>query len=446
MTAGRAASIAILATLLLIVVAFALTWRPAIGPSEPQPRSSFDPALIAKGAQLAAIGDCNACHTAPNGKTYAGGRALQTPFGTIYGTNITPDPYTGIGNWSEEAFVRAMQRGIDRAGRHLYPAFPYEHFTQVAGDDLRALYAYVMTREPVRAETPANRLPFPFNIRPLLAGWKLLYLDHAAFRPDSEQTTEWNRGAYLVQGLAHCGACHTPRTTLGAENQRNRFDGGEIEGWHAPALNASSPAPAPWSAERLYNYLRTGSDPAHGTTSGPMVPVVHNLSGAPEEDVRAIATYVASFTLQVPAERQKKGEALVAHTQADAMTAPAARQPANGVQDRGASTYAGACAVCHEVPRDPTYSGAALDLRLSSAVSAPTPRNFLNFVLLGVAPGAGERGRWMPGFAGVFTDEQLVTLANYVRQTYGGGGQPWQHVGDEVSKARRSAAKSYAQR
>jgi mono/diheme cytochrome c family protein len=264
MKARRALPAIFVVSLLLLAIAYALTWRPSIDAVEPPPRSNFDAKLIATGAQLATIGDCNACHTAPGGKTYAGGRALETPFGTIYGTNITPDPYTGIGNWSQQAFVRAMREGVDREGNHLYPAFPYNHFTIVSDDDLAALYAYVMTREPVRVQTPANELRFPFNVRALVAGWKLLFLDRAAFESSAQQSAEWNRGAYLVQGLAHCGACHTPRNRMGAEKKDALFAGGEIEGWHAPALDASAPAPVPWTAERLYTYLRTGSEEAHG--------------------------------------------------------------------------------------------------------------------------------------------------------------------------------------
>jgi mono/diheme cytochrome c family protein len=440
MRARRTATVVILVLLVLVVIAYALTWRPSIDAIDPPARSRFDAKLIAKGAALAAIGDCNACHTASGGKTYAGGRAIETPFGKIYGTNITPDPYTGIGNWSEAAFVRAMREGVDRSGHHLYPAFPYNHFTRVSDDDLSALYAYVMTRDPVRVQVPANQLVFPFSVRPLIAGWKLLYLDRAAFESNTQQSNEWNRGAYLVQGLAHCGACHTPRNRLGAEKKDALYAGGEIEDWHAPALNASSPAPAPWTAERLYTYLRTGSDDAHGSTTGPMAPVVHNLSTVPDAEVRAIATYIASYTKQTPAERQTRAQDLIARAQSGAPLP--ASQSGN---DAGAQIYRGACSVCHDTPRDPTTSGAALSLTLSSAIAAPTPRNALNFILHGMAPDEGARGRWMPGYAGILTDDQLVALLNYLRQN-AAGAQPWNDVADEVKKARRGSPESYAKR
>src|SRR5688572_16502185 len=203
------ASRLLLAFLLILLIAITLfvafSWRGEIAPGETPARASFDTALINRGASLAAIGDCVACHTAPGGKAYAGGYPLKTPFGTIHGTNITPDPETGIGRWSETAFLRAMREGVDREGRHLYPAFPYDHFTLLSDDELKALYAFVMTREPVRAETPANDVVFPLNARMLLAGWKLLFFNQRAYQPEPAQGNDWNRGAYLVQGLGHCG-------------------------------------------------------------------------------------------------------------------------------------------------------------------------------------------------------------------------------------------------
>jgi mono/diheme cytochrome c family protein len=218
---------------------------------------------------------------------------LKTPFGTVYGTNITPDPETGIGSWSEEAFARAMGEGVDREGHHLYPGFPYDHFTRVTADDNRALYAYLMTREPVRAEAPVNDLPWPLQFRPLLAGWKLLFLDKGEFQPDPARSPKWNRGAYLAEGVAHCGACHTPRNALGARETSAKFTGGESEGWHAPALNEASTAPVPWDQQSLYAYLRTGVSENHALAAGPMAPVIRNLHSVPDDDIRALVTYIA---------------------------------------------------------------------------------------------------------------------------------------------------------
>jgi mono/diheme cytochrome c family protein len=241
-----------------------LSREPAIDPVDSDRKVDFDSSLIQQGANLAALGDCSTCHTAPSGEAFAGGFPLPTPFGTIYSTNITPDPETGIGRWSEAAFQRAMRRGVDRDGRHLYPAFPYDHFTLVSDEDNKALYAFLMTRQPVRAPARANKLPFPLNIRPVLAGWKLLFLRDGPFKPDPAHDSVWNRGAYLAQGIGHCGACHTPRNFLGAEKTGQFFTGGEAEGWHAFAINAATYSPIPWNAASLKVYLRQGWHVLHG--------------------------------------------------------------------------------------------------------------------------------------------------------------------------------------
>src|SRR6188472_777689 len=193
-----------LVLIFLIAGGFAVAWKPAIDPIAPPQPAAFDEALVRRGAELAAIGNCITCHTAAGGSALAGGRALPTPFGTIYSSNITPDPDTGIGRWSEAAFQRAMREGVDRAGHHLYPAFPYNHFTLVTEGDNKALYAYLMTRDVVTAKIPENTLRFPYNLRIALAGWKLLFLRKGPFEPNRSQSEAWNRGAYLVEGLGHC--------------------------------------------------------------------------------------------------------------------------------------------------------------------------------------------------------------------------------------------------
>ncbi len=420
----------------------ACTTLSVLAPIVPPPKSSFDPAMVAKGAQLAAIGNCNVCHTAAGGKPYAGGRPLKTPFGTIYGTNITPDPDTGIGRWSDGAFLRAMREGVDREGRHLYPAFPYDHFTKVTDEDIKALYAFVMTRDPVRAETPPNDLSFPFNIRNLIGAWKVLYFERGVFRPDAAQSAEWNRGAYLVQGLGHCGACHTPRNFLGAEKKRNDLAGGEAEGWHGPALNAASPAPVPWTAEQLYKYLRTGLDDLHAIAAGPMEPVVRNLAAVPEQNVRAIATYVATLAGQLSAGRQKKTEDALLQTRRESAAYPridrADQKTAGGDRafQNGAAIYTGACADCHDQGRH-TSSGGALHLALGTAMTIPTSANLIRLTLEGIMPPDGEPGRWMPGFADALTDEQVKDLVIYIRAHFGRA-PPWPDVADELRKARQA--------
>jgi mono/diheme cytochrome c family protein len=400
----------------------ALAWRSELAPVEIPATASFDLALVGQGASLAAIGNCNVCHTQQGGEMFAGGLALPTPFGTIYSTNITPDPDTGIGRWSEEAFTRAMREGVDREGHHLYPAFPYDHFTKVTDGDNKALYAFLMTRKPVHAETPANKLPFPLNVRMVLAGWKLLFFKPGEYQPDTAQSAEWNRGAYLAEGLGHCGACHTPRNSLGAEKKDEVFAGGEAEGWTAYALNAATPAPVPWTAESLTHYLTTGWEEHHGVARGPMAPVTANMKSASPEDAKAIATYVASIMGKPAPERQASSERAL---QQAGQHPPGLRAQVAGSQtvpvsydakDAGAAIYATACSSCHDAGRPVPYGG--LPLHLSSAINGPTPMNPINVILYGLPAPEGERGPIMPGFAGTLTDEQVAQLLAYMRKTF----------------------------
>jgi mono/diheme cytochrome c family protein len=403
----------ILFAFLVIAVAAAAfvswAWHSEIPEARASAPASFDPAVVTRGGRLAAMGNCISCHTREDGRPYAGGRPLQTPFGTIYATNITPDPETGIGTWSEEAFLRAMREGVDRRGRHLYPAFPYDHFTKVTAGDLRAIYAFIMTREPVRAETPPNELPFPLNVRMTVAGWKLVFLRQGEIVPNRDKNATWNRGAYLVEGLGHCGACHTPRNWLGGEKRRQPFAGGQSEDWHAPALDAASPAPVAWTVEALTNYLRTGRDASHGAAAGPMAPVVENLARATDDDIRAIATYVASFSQPVPERKPSIRQAEDAGAEQQRGTVGQASDAANQTTE---SIYAGACGTCHD-------TGRALDLKLSTAVNAPDPRNLLHLILDGVKPLSTHPGVFMPGFADTLTDEQIAALAAHLRERFG---------------------------
>ncbi len=395
------------------------------GPIEPaasQRAASFDRALVLTGARLAAIGNCITCHTAPEGRAYAGGYPLHTPFGTVYGTNITPDAETGIGRWSEAEFVRAMREGLDRDGKHLYPAFPYEYFTRLSDDDLHALYAFVMTREPVRAMPSANRMLVP---RPAIALWKARYFKPERFHGDASGPALLNRGAYLVESLAHCSACHTPRGTLGAEKKDAYLAGGEVSGWHAPALDATSPSPVPWNPATLAAYLRTGLVDQHAISAGPMKPVVMNLSQVPEEDTRAIAEYIVSIDARTPREREGRAKA--------ALAAPVSRAADSG--DRairnGAAVYAGACGDCHD--RGRAAEGGALPLPLAIGLTLPTPRNLIHIIRGGIVPGPHDSLPWMPEFAGALTDDELADLLAYLRSLT--DKPPWRDVDAEVKRA-----------
>jgi mono/diheme cytochrome c family protein len=391
--------------------------------------AGVDRTLVAQGAVLATIGDCRGCHTAPGGKSYAGGRALTTPFGTVYGTNITPDPETGIGAWTRADFDRAMREGVDAAGRNLYPVFPYDHFRHLADADLAALYAFLMTREPVHARTPPYEVRFPFNLRPLISAWKALYLDDVPLPSDPARGTAWNRGAYLVAGLGHCGACHTPRNALGAEVRDQPLHGGEAEGWHAPALDAASPSPQPWTADSLEAYLRHGIAPRHAIAAGPMAPIPPSLAEVPQQDVRAMAVYLASLQ---PARRAQPGGTASVRAPSPANDADEAHDDPGNNGARGAAIYASTCAPCHDAGRAAWPEG-ALDMHDWIGAAIPTASNLVRIVVEGIEPPPGAHGRWMPAFRGTLTRDQLIALATYVRAAT--GHPPWADVAQRVDEA-----------
>lgn len=417
-------------------------WRSEIAPVAPPAPASFDPALVREGGKLAAVGNCIACHTVPGGKAFAGGLGVPTPFGTIYSTNITPDVETGIGRWSEAAFIRSMREGVDREGRHLYPAFPYDHFTLVTDEDNRALYAYLMTRAPVRATPPENDLPFPLNVRPVLGGWKALFLDEGPYRPDPARSARWNRGAYLAEGLGHCGACHTPRNALGAREQDQHWAGGMSEGWSAYAIDASSTAPIPWTEEAMAFYLRHGWHALHGVSRGPMAEVTGNLGQLPDADIEAIAAYTLDVMGEPSPARRAHAEAVRqrltmnrgAGQSSDTQTLPvAAGAEADG---RGAQVYAAACASCHDSGRPQPYGG--LSLHLSTAVHAPSPQNIINVTLFGLPPADGQASAVMPAYAGVLSNDDMVALLAYMRAAFSDQ-PPWDGLMEMVHDTRSGA-------
>jgi mono/diheme cytochrome c family protein len=411
---------------------------PAIDPIAPPDKASFPSDLVAAGETLAAVGDCVVCHTRESGgEEFAGGLPLPTPFGTIYSTNITPDPETGIGAWSEEAFARALREGVARDGGYLYPAFPYDHFTKVTDEDIHALYAYLMTREPVTATAPESELPFPLNIRLVMAGWNLLFLDKGVHQPDASKDEEWNRGAYLVEGLGHCGSCHSPRNFLGAEVTAARYSGGEAEFWHAPALNAASPAPAGWNADGLVNYLIDGFDDDHGVAAGPMTSVVEGVSALSEDDVYAIAAYLMSLMGEQPADKAEKARAFAAErefaaTAASGAAAPAPAAPDDTAEARGEATFARVCANCHR------SGGQTVPLALTSTVAGPDPRNVIHIVMNGIAPPSGASDKSMPRFGPTLSDEEIADLIAFVRSRF--TDKPaWSDVPARIREARALA-------
>jgi nicotinate dehydrogenase subunit B len=430
---GAIATVAALAAAIVGIATAALPWR-SIAPIARPDASVFSEATIGRGRQLAALGDCAVCHTELNGAVNAGGRPLETPFGTIYSTNITPDLETGIGAWSYPAFERAMREGIHRDGRQLYPAFPYTHFTKATDADLQALYAFLMAQAAVRADTPKTALAFPFNWRPLLAGWNALFNREGAFEADPKQSAVWNRGAYLVESFGHCSACHSPRNALGAEKANAYLAGGFSEGWEAPPLTSLSNAPIPWSEDELFAYLRSGESRLHGVAAGPMAPVVKELAALPDEDIRAMAVYLGSFNENAMSKPEQDSLAarLESLTRTRAVTASTI----------GARLYEGACAVCHQVGGPPLF-GSRPSLALNSNLHGAVPDNLIQVILHGIASPVSSDLGYMPGFKDSMTDDQLAELVSYLRQQFAPDKPAWTGVPAAVRRIRQGRGQGH---
>ncbi len=283
------------AMLACLLLAFASSAR--LSRAQTQPASPMQ-ALVAKGGYLARAGDCVACHTQPGGKLFAGGRAIVTPFGTLYSTNITPDPKNGIGNWTPDQFYRVMHDGVMPNGELLYPAMPFQAYTKVTRDDSDAIFAYLMSVPPVALPDKPDELRFPYSIRALVIGWRTLYFTPGAFKPDPTQSEQWSRGAYLVEGLGHCGMCHTPINALGGSSQAEAFQGGLIpeQGWYAPSLTSNREGGlGDWSLKDISDLLRVGAS-ARGAVYGPMAEVVYDsLQYLSQPDIEAMAVYLKSL-------------------------------------------------------------------------------------------------------------------------------------------------------
>ncbi|WP_454675511.1 c-type cytochrome [Achromobacter pestifer] len=430
---GMAAVAGIAAALWPIKPALPLTAGPDV--------SLYSLRAIERGRLVAAAGDCVACHTAPGGKTNAGGFALDTPFGTIYSTNITPDNETGIGRWSYPAFERAMRQGVHQDGRQLYPAFPYTAYAKLTDADMQALYGYLMSQPAVRAEPPKTQLAFPFSFRPLLAGWNALFHDATPFTPDPSRDAQWLRGAYLVQGAGHCAACHSPRNRLGAEKTGVHYlAGGEAEGWTAPALNQLATGAQAWTGDELFQYLRTGYSPRHGVAAGPMAPVIHGLAELPDSDVRAITTYLLDLPQASGASKAKPAAATQAAAPA-AQPAPAAVtiQSLQGRRANGERVYQNACAVCHEAGSGPTLFGVKPLLSSNTNLHAATPDNLIQVILNGIQTPANDDLGYMPGFKDSLDDRQIADLIGYLRERHAPEKEAWPDPTNTISKLREHA-------
>ncbi|MCJ9690394.1 molybdopterin-dependent oxidoreductase [Rhizobium sp. PRIMUS64] len=403
------------------IVTMASPWRSAIG-TIPRPDANvYSPATIERGRLAAAAGACNVCHVGDDGTPFAGGRRFDTPFGAVYATNITPDTESGIGAWSYPAFERAMREGVSRDGHHLYPAHPYTSFAGAEEADLQALYAYMMTQAPVAEEAPETKLKFPYSIRAMMAGWNALFLKAEPFKYVETRGAQWNRGAYLVETLGHCSACHTDRNVLGAEKSGSaRLSGGFADGWEAPALNAFAKGPVSWTADAFYDYLRTGHSRDHGSAAGPMAHVVEVMQPLPDNDIRAMATYLASLN-EAPADSKAQSEAAIAASEA-------AKAVAARVSPKGERLFNGACATCH------TGNSILSSLALNSNLHAATPDNLIQAILNGVeAPAilAQTTGREapevmsMPAFRQTLNESQIKDLADYLRARFAPDKPAW---------------------
>jgi mono/diheme cytochrome c family protein len=428
----RTISLLVLGLVLAAISAAALAMRhPGIDPIAAPDPAGLDPDLVDRGRLLATFGGCAGCHEPAPRQGLTGGVRLETPFGAIYSTNITPHPETGIGTWSEAAFRRAMREGVDRTGGYLYPAFPFDHYTEVSDEDIAAIYAFVMAEPPRAAPARASELDFPFSVRPLMAAWALLFHEPGPYRPDPDRDAIWNRGAYLVEGLGHCAACHSPRNALGARDRARDYAGGLAEGWLSPALDHTSPAPIAWTEDALVNYLYDGWDEDHGIAAGPMKDVITQTGAMPEDDVRAIAVYLLSLQ-----DRRRRGDEAAAAARAFATAvqfgaASPPPPPSEPALARGHAIFEQRCANCHR-------SGSqTVPLALATALAAPDPGNFIRVTLDGVTPGENAYFvRPMPGFP-MLGDDEVADLAAFSRSRFSNE-PPWTDVKERVSELRAS--------
>jgi mono/diheme cytochrome c family protein len=368
--------------------------------------------IVARGEYLAQAGDCVACHTAPGGKLFAGGRAMPTPFGTLYTSNVTPDRDTGIGKWTADQFYTMMHTGRSPDGGLLYPAMPFASYTKVTRADSDAIFAFMQSVPPVKLQNRPHDLKFPYNNRSLIIGWRTLFFTEGEFKPDSTKSDDWNRGAYLVQGLGHCTMCHTAINALGGSSESAAFEGGLIpmQNWYAPSLTSNKEAGlGDWSIKDISDYLRTGVS-NRGAVYGPMADVVYNsLQYLSDDDTRAMAVYL-------------KG--LAQGSSPDKPVPPLPSAESSLLLSLGKPIYDKQCASCHGVeglgkpPHYPLLAGNQ-SIQMSSAVNA------IRMVLNGGYP-PGTAGNpmpyGMPPFAQALSDDEIAAVVTYIRTSWGNRG------------------------
>ncbi len=394
------------------------------------PAASSDP-VLERGRYLARAGDCVSCHTAPGKPAFGGGLPMKTPFGTIVSTNITPDPEAGIGAYTEAEFARALREGVAKDGHHLYPAMPYPSFARVNDEDMHALFTFFRNGvQPVAQKPPATDLPWPFSMRGLMIGWNWIYLDKGVYQPDTARSAEWNRGAYLVQGLGHCGDCHTPRSMLGgvkaaSDGKGDVFlSGAVIDGWYAqPLRHTCRPTMAQWPAQDIVQYLQTGRT-GHTAAFGAMVDVVQNSTQhLSTQDLQAVASYLQSLGAEGGAQNAPSPTSLVAA----APQHPTALALRNGTVEgnSGAMVYLNNCNACHRsdgTGADKTFPA----LAGNSVVNAKDPTSLIRLVLAGSAMPSTTQAPSpiaMPDFGWRLSDADVASVLSFARSSWGNQGE-----------------------
>jgi mono/diheme cytochrome c family protein len=384
--------------------------------TRPIPDSTPNAVQLRRGQYLVAAGDCMSCHLREGGEPLAGGLGLKTPFGVIYSPNITSDKETGIGDWTSDQFFRAMHDGIDDEGKNLYPAFPYPWFRLVSREDDDAILAFLKTTPAVKYTPPKNDLTFPLEFRVAVKGWNLLYLHSHEFHTDVNQSSEWNRGAYLVNGLGHCGGCHTPKNALGADKTKLDLQGATLDNWVAPDLTANDRTGlGSWNIDDIAEYLRNGRN-AHAGAGGPMADVItYSTSLMSESDRHAMAVYLKS----------QAASASLAH-----------RTPDTGAMHRGAEIYSDACASCHleNGVGQPRYFP---PLGPNAALQQSDPIGLEHLILAGGRIGTSASrpsALAMPSFAWKLSDQEIADVSTYIRNS-------WGNQADSVSVADVRAAR-----
>jgi mono/diheme cytochrome c family protein len=396
-------------TSLILCSAFLLSPARATEPSDE---------VIEHGKALVVAGDCASCHTADPAKPFAGGKRIDTPFGAVYSPNLTPDRDTGIGNWSNDDFYRALRYGVAPNGSHYYPAFPYPYFSKMTRDDILAVRAYLATLAPVANQVPPPALRFPFNFRVLMRAWNYLFFRPGILEPDQSKGTDWNRGRYLVEGLGHCGACHTPKNFFGADRRGHSLTGGPVDGWFAARLDrAERSGLKSWSVDDIVEYLQSGRN-GKSHADGLMAEVIVNsTSKMSDGDIKAIAVYLKSLPAGIPE--------------------PQGPTPTEAGMAAGKEVYAHNCIACHEAdgsssPRVyPPLNGNAL---LQSADASSTLRIILDGAQTVTTPRAPNTGS-MPAYAKDLSDQQIADVTNYIRNSFGNAAP--MVTTEQVAKARK---------